>query len=120
MICKYCNEPFDELKPWQLFCCQRCQQDWHLQQKRRQTIERRKANASLAVALAMDGSLAEKVREAMANIPINISANATRPKHKCQGCGRMTTNERFCSPGCRMKLFDKYENAQPMKLVRRI
>ncbi len=32
--CKRCNRPFLEAKPWQEFCCQRCQQDWHLHQRK--------------------------------------------------------------------------------------
>jgi hypothetical protein len=34
MDCKHCNRPFVENKPWQEFCCQRCQQDWHLHQRK--------------------------------------------------------------------------------------
>jgi len=102
MICKYCNELFDEIKPWQVFCCQRCQQDWHLQQRKVRNREQR---------AAADASLAEKVREALANIEIDIPANATREKHKCQGCNRYTTNERFCSARCRGKFFDRYQDA---------
>ena len=33
-ICKHCNKPFVETKPWQEFCCQRHQQDWHLHQRK--------------------------------------------------------------------------------------
>jgi hypothetical protein len=33
-ICKHCNKPFLEVKPWQEFCCQRHQQDWHLHQRK--------------------------------------------------------------------------------------
>jgi alkylhydroperoxidase family enzyme len=32
--CKQCNRPFLQVKPWQEFCCQRCQQDWHLHQRK--------------------------------------------------------------------------------------
>jgi hypothetical protein len=32
--CKHCNQPFLQAKPWQQFCCQRCQQDWHLHQRK--------------------------------------------------------------------------------------
>jgi len=114
MICKYCNELFDEIKPWQVFCCQRCQQDWHLQQRKLRNREQR---------AAADASLAEKVREALANIEIDIPANATRAKHKCKGCGRSTTNERFCSARCRMKFFSRYQDVEAdngRKFVRRI
>jgi len=119
--CRECRKDFFENRPFQVFCDSRCKGAYHRRKYREQAREqaaqrmetKTEANGSLA-------ELAEKVREALANIEIDIPANATRPKHKCQGCGRMTTNERFCSPGCRMKLFDKYENAQPMKLVRRI
>ena len=33
-ICKHCNKPFRETKPWQVYCCERCQQDWHLHQRK--------------------------------------------------------------------------------------
>jgi hypothetical protein len=32
--CKHCNRPFLQAKPWQEFCHQRCQQDWHLHQRK--------------------------------------------------------------------------------------
>src|SRR5215813_6185779 len=31
--CRHCNKPFEEAKPWQV-CCERCQQDWHLHQRK--------------------------------------------------------------------------------------
>jgi hypothetical protein len=125
--CRECGRDFIENRPFQVFCDSRCKGAYHRRKYREQAREQaaiRAANWETEDAsLAEKGSLAElaeKVREAMVNIKIDIPANATRPKHKCQGCGRMTTNERFCCPQCRMKLFEKYENAQPMKLVRRI
>ena len=84
-------------------------------------MERREAEKDAS--LAENASLAEKVKEALANIKIDIPANATRAKHKCKGCGRSTTNERFCSPQCRQKLFSKYQAAEAdngRKFVRRI
>ena len=39
-ICKHCNKPFLEVKPWQEFCCQRHQQDWHLHQRKLARQER--------------------------------------------------------------------------------
>ena len=84
-------------------------------------MERREAEKDAS--LAENASLAEKVKEALANIKIDIPANATRAKHKCKGCGRSTTNERFCSPQCRQKLFSKYQDAEAdngRKFVRRI
>jgi hypothetical protein len=39
-ICKYCNQSFLEVKPWQEFCCQRHQQDWHLHQRKLARQER--------------------------------------------------------------------------------
>ena len=119
--CKECRRDFMENRPFQVFCDSRCKGAYHRRKYREQAREQavqRQLNR-----VVEDGSLAElaeKVKEALANIQIDIPANATRAKHKCQGCDRYTTNERFCSPGCRLKLFEKYENAQPMKLVRRI
>jgi hypothetical protein len=37
--CKHCNRPFVQAKPWQEFCCQRCQQDWHLHQRKLARVE---------------------------------------------------------------------------------
>jgi hypothetical protein len=116
--CRECGKDFFENRPFQVFCDSRCNGAYHRRKYREQAREQamqRQLNQAEA-----DGSLAEKVREAMANIKINIPANATRPKHKCRGCDRYTTNERFCSPECRQRLFSKYENEQPMKFVRRI
>jgi len=39
-ICQWCNKPFVEVKPWQEFCCQRHQQDWHLHQRKLAKQER--------------------------------------------------------------------------------
>ena len=38
--CKFCGEPFLETKPWQEFCKQRHQQDWHLHQRKLARQER--------------------------------------------------------------------------------
>ena len=32
--CRWCEQPFQEVKPWQLYCCDRCAQDWHLHQRK--------------------------------------------------------------------------------------
>src|SRR6516162_4744606 len=32
--CKWCNQPFLQMRDWQLFCCERCCQDWHLHQRK--------------------------------------------------------------------------------------
>jgi hypothetical protein len=32
--CRQCNKPFLQANPWQQFCCQRHQQDWHLHQRK--------------------------------------------------------------------------------------
>ena len=32
--CRRCDKAFIEAKPWQVFCCERCQQDWHLLQRK--------------------------------------------------------------------------------------
>ena len=32
--CRHCEKAFPEVKPWQVFCCERCQQDWHLHQRK--------------------------------------------------------------------------------------
>jgi protein-arginine kinase activator protein McsA len=37
--CKQCNRPFVQVKPWQEFCCTRCQQDWHLHQRKLARVE---------------------------------------------------------------------------------
>ena len=33
-ICRHCNEPFIETVPHKLYCSIRCQQDWHLRQRK--------------------------------------------------------------------------------------
>ena len=38
--CKWCNQPFQENKPWQEFCRTRCQQDWHLHQRKLERQEK--------------------------------------------------------------------------------
>jgi len=107
--CRECRKDFFENRPFQVFCDSRCKGAYHRRKYREQAREQAAIRATEVEADA--GSLAEKVREALANIPIDIPANATRPKHKCQGCDRMTTNERFCSPQCRQRLFSRYEDA---------
>jgi hypothetical protein len=107
--CRECGKDFVENRPFQVFCDSRCKGAYHRRKYREQAREQAAIRATEVEADA--GSLAEKVREALANIPIDIPANATRPKHKCQGCDRMTTNERFCSPQCRQRLFSRYEDA---------
>jgi hypothetical protein len=32
--CKWCSDPFLPVKDWQLFCSDRCCQDWHLHQRK--------------------------------------------------------------------------------------
>ena len=32
--CRHCDKSFQEVKSWQVFCCERCQQDWHLHQRK--------------------------------------------------------------------------------------
>jgi len=32
--CRHCEKVFLEVKSWQVFCCERCQQDWHLHQRK--------------------------------------------------------------------------------------
>jgi hypothetical protein len=34
IACRWCSKPFEEVKPWQVYCCERCQQDWHLHQRK--------------------------------------------------------------------------------------
>jgi hypothetical protein len=67
----------------------------------------------------------QRVKEVLAKIEIKIPANANAksgPIHKCKGCDRDTTNERFCSPKCRMKFFSSYQDDgdNGRKLMRRI
>ena len=107
--CRECGQSFLENRPFQVFCDSRCKGAYHRRKYREQAREQavqRQLNRGTA-----DASLAEKVREALANIEIDIPANATREKHKCQGCNRYTTNERFCSARCRGKFFDRYQDA---------
>ena len=119
--CRECGQSFLENRPFQVFCDSRCKGAYHRRKYREQAREQavqRQLNRGTA-----DASLAEKVREALANIEIDIPANATRAKHKCKGCGRSTTNERFCSARCRMKFFSRYQDVEAdngRKFVRRI
>jgi hypothetical protein len=70
----------------------------------------------------------QRAREVLAKIeikvkPTNGKNEKVRAMHKCKGCDRYTTNERFCSPKCRQKLFSKYQDVEAdngRKLVRRI
>jgi hypothetical protein len=39
VTCRWCDQPFQEAKPWQEFCCQRHQQDWHLHQRKLARVE---------------------------------------------------------------------------------
>jgi hypothetical protein len=32
--CKWCEQPFLPVKDWQVFCCERYCQDWHLHQRK--------------------------------------------------------------------------------------
>ena len=38
--CKWCNQPFIEVKVWQIFCSGRCCQDWHLHQRKLERQEK--------------------------------------------------------------------------------
>jgi hypothetical protein len=67
----------------------------------------------------------QKAKEVLAKIEIKIPANARiGPVHACKGCGRDTTNERFCSPKCRMKFFSRHQDVveadSGRRFVRRI
>ena len=123
--CRECGRDFFENRPFQIFCDSRCKGAYHRRKYKQQAAEQaaiRAANRETKTELA--GSLAEKVREALANIHIDIPANAIiKEKHKCKGCGRSTTNERFCSARCRMKFFSRYQDVEAdngRKFVRRI
>src|SRR6516164_9165956 len=125
--CRECGRDFIENRPFQVFCDSRCKGVYHRrkykQQAREQAVQRQSAGFREETGLAEDASLAEKVREALANIEIDIPANATRAKHKCKGCGRSTTNERFCSARRRMKFFSRDQDVEAdngRKFVRRI
>jgi hypothetical protein len=141
--CKWCGEPFLPVKDWQLFCCARHCQDWHLHQRKLAWEERlfdklRKRDEALArlnngelAQLVLDSrgteEMRQRAREVLAKIEIKIPENANANGNgevaeirKCKGCGRDTTNERFCSPKCRMKFFNSHQDVTPSKLVRRI
>src|SRR5215831_16844624 len=127
--CKWCDESFLPVKDWQVYCCERCQQDWHLHQRKSARQEKlfaklRRRDEALAklnngelVQLVLDSrgtaEMRQRAKEVLAKIEINIPANAnakTGPIHTCKGCGRDTTNERFCSPKCRMKFFSSHQD----------
>ena len=121
--CRECGQSFLENRPFQVFCDSRCKGAYHRRKYREQAVQRQLNRGTADASLAENGSLAEKVREALANIKIDIPANATRAKHKCQGCNRYTTNERFCSAQCRQRLFSRYQDVEAdngRKFVRRI
>jgi hypothetical protein len=117
--CDRCGSPFHPVRERQRFCTTQCHDQFYME-------ERRRALAAWRAQRRLNGSLVEKAREALASIPMNIPAEAkkpTFPKHKCKGCGQMTTNERFCSAKCRMKFFSHYQDAEAdsgRKFVRRI
>jgi hypothetical protein len=89
-----------------------------------------KLNNGELVQLVLDSrgtaEMRQRAKEVLAKIEINIPANAnakTGPIHTCKGCGRDTTNERFCSPKCRMKFFSSHQDViadNGKKFVRRI
>ena len=141
--CKWCDESFLPVKDWQVYCCERCQQDWHLHQRklaRQEKLFAKLRRRDEALAKLNNGELAQLVqdsrgteemrqraREVLAKIEIKIPANANEPENveirKCKGCGRDTTNERFCSPRCRMKFFSSYQDVEAdngRRFVRRI
>jgi hypothetical protein len=141
--CKWCGEPFLPVKDWQEFCCGRHCQDWHLHQRklaRQEKLFDKLRKRDEALARLNNGELAQliqdsrgteeqrqRVKEVLAKIEIKIPADAhvseAGPKHECKGCGRMTANERFCSPNCRMKFFSSYQDAEAdngKKLARRM
>src|SRR5262249_46959724 len=141
MKCKWCGDPFLPVKDWQLFCSDRCCQNWHLHQRKLARQERlfvKLRSHDEALAKLNNGELAQlvqdsrgteeqrqKVKEVLAKIEIKIPATANAksesgPIHTCKGCGRNTTNERFCSPKCRMKFFSRHQDVTPSKLVRRV
>jgi|SRR5215813_2563118 len=38
--CKWCEQPFLPVRDWQLYCSDRCCQDWHLHQRKRARQEK--------------------------------------------------------------------------------
>ena len=128
--CKWCDDVFLPVKDWQLFCCDRCCQNWHLHQRklaRQEKLFAKLRSQDEALARLNNGELAQliqdsrgteeqrqRVKEVLAKIEIKVGADAIKPEkgpvHKCKGCGRDTTNERFCSPRCRIKFFGRYQD----------
>ena len=127
--CRECGRDFIENRPFQVFCDSRCKGAYHRRKYREQAREQAVQRQLNSAPEFEGGSLAEKVKEALANIKIDIPADAiandakVMAKHKCKGCGRSTTNPRFCSARCRMKFFSSYQDAEAdngRKFVRRI
>lgn len=89
--CKYCEKPYWPNKPWQVFCCFRCQQDWHLQERKlsRQTIVEMKV---------ANGHQQETVGEVLRRMKQGW-------KRKCTVCGREFVayhhNHHLCAYPCR-------------------
>ena len=119
--CAWCGRKFVATRHDAKFCHRACLDKWFVNERKQAVAQMREMQRRQSV-VSMAGSLAEKAKEELAKIDIKIPENATpkHARHKCQGCGRSTTNERYCSPGCRMKHFRGYENDEPRRLVRRI
>jgi hypothetical protein len=64
--CKWCGEPFLPVKDWQVYCCERCQQDWHLHQRklaRQEKLFDKLRKRDEALAKVNNGQLAQLVQD---------------------------------------------------------
>src|SRR6516225_9233661 len=64
--CKWCDQPFLPVKDWQVYCSERCQQDWPLHQRRLARQEKLFAKLRRrdeAVAKLNNGQLAQLVQD---------------------------------------------------------
>jgi hypothetical protein len=64
--CKWCGMPFLAVKVWQLFCSHRCQQDWHLDQRklaRQEELYDKLRRRDEALARLSKGQLAQLVQD---------------------------------------------------------
>ena len=78
--CRHCGKPFIEVKAWQVYCSERCQQDWHLHQRKLARQERLLARLKEQEEAGFNGyqratpEQKEEAKQALAKIIASVSA----------------------------------------------
>ena len=86
--CRHCGKPFIEVKAWQVYCCERCQQDWHLHQRKLARQERLLAQLKEQEEAGFNGyhratpEQKEEAKQALAKIIASVSTDTIKLRRR--------------------------------------